>query len=120
MARILYIDDDIRQVKGSAKVLNLMGHEVLQATNGLLGLEELLKCPDLILLDCSMPQMDGLEFAKTIRKDPTYSQFRDIPIIGIGNFPQEADEYLTESLEKPFDWEGILFPLINQYTQKKS
>lgn len=116
MARILYIDDDLRQIRAGAEVLNFRGHGVLQATDGLLGLEELLKGPDLVLLDFHMTQMDGLEFARSVREDPKYFQFKSIPIIGIGDFPPEADQYLTEWLPKPMDWD-ILWELIEKYSK---
>ena len=118
MARILVIDDRVSQVKAYAKILKHLNHEVLQATNGQTGLEELLKDPDLVLVDFNMPVMDGLEFARHVREDPEYSRYKDIPLIGIGSFPPEAGKYLTKSFEKPVDWEYDLFPLIDECTQK--
>ena len=77
--RILAIDDDeiIRVL--AMKTLSHFGYEVSVAENGPDGLrlmEE--KKPDLILLDIMMPEMDGIEVLRKIKKNP---QFAQIPVI---------------------------------------
>ena len=71
----------------------------------------------LLLLDVSMPDMDGLELCRTIRN---MSQFRDLPIIMVtardGFFDKVKGKLAgsTEYLTKPFDAEKLR-QLVNQY-----
>jgi len=64
--RVLFIDDSraIRRLIGN--ILKEMGWEVAEATDGPDALAQLdnLGCPDLILVDWNMPEMNGLEFIK--------------------------------------------------------
>jgi CheY-like chemotaxis protein len=75
-AHVLIVEDDraIRDVM--AEVLVDHGYEVDVATNGQQALEicRSKPTPDLILLDLLMPVMDGLEFARLKRSDPTLSR----------------------------------------------
>ena len=72
--RLLIVDDHAVVRKGLAMVLRLeTGFEVVgEAENGRLGLEAAKKlCPDIVLVDLIMPEMDGQEMALALRKsDP--------------------------------------------------
>jgi two-component system, chemotaxis family, chemotaxis protein CheY len=73
MARILIVDDAAFMRVRAAKVLEDNGHEVALAENGR---EAVLKYaewrPDAVLMDITMPEMDGLTALKEIRKlDPS-------------------------------------------------
>jgi CheY-like chemotaxis protein len=108
MARILVIDDDdaIRTVL--TMLLGQKNHEVVTAQNGLRGLKVLENDDfDLLIVDLFMPEMDGLETIRIVRKDNP-----DVPIIvmsGSGN-RAEMPDFLTmatkleavESIAKPF------------------
>jgi len=73
--------------------------------------------PDLILMDMSLPVMDGWETTRQIKADPT---LQDIPVIGISAHAMDADreraieagcdDYLT----KPVD-EGLLFHCLEKF-----
>lgn len=96
------------------KILNLLqlyleknNYEVITAENGIEALEKIKKFdPDLLVLDILMPEMNGHEVCKKIRKDKKY---RDIPIIYLSSLTEKqsivsslelgGDDYLT----KPFD-----------------
>lgn len=96
------------------KILNLLqlyleknNYEVITAQNGIEALEKVKKFdPDLLVLDIVMPEMNGHEVCKKIRKDKKY---RDIPIIYLSSLAEKqsivsslelgGDDYLT----KPFD-----------------
>jgi two-component system chemotaxis response regulator CheY len=70
MARVLIIDDSehIRQLL--AITLRMKKHEVVQAENGLEGLEKLRGGGfDLVLVDLDMPVMSGLEFLERVRTE---------------------------------------------------
>jgi CheY-like chemotaxis protein len=79
---VLVIDDDIRNIFALTSVLESHGVHVLYAENGRTGIETLLKNPqvDVVLLDIMMPELDGYETLRRIRKDPGY---RGLPIIAI-------------------------------------
>src|SRR5216684_2510767 len=73
MARILVVDDAAFMRMRAAKVLQEHGHEVDQAENGQEALKRYAEArPDAVLLDITMPEMDGLTALKELRKlDPT-------------------------------------------------
>jgi two-component system chemotaxis response regulator CheY len=72
MARILVVDDAAFMRVRAAKVLQDSGHEVAQAENGHDAVKQYRDWrPDAVLLDITMPEMDGLTALKEIRKiDP--------------------------------------------------
>ena len=72
MARILVVDDAAFMRVRAAKVLEDAGHEVAQAENGLQAVQQYADWrPDAVLMDITMPEMDGLAALKEIRKlDP--------------------------------------------------
>ncbi len=76
---MLIVDDDpeIRQVM--RLVLEDEGYQVLEAINGEDALEIVCQNqPSMVILDLTMPVMDGMEFLSIFRKDARY---RDIPVI---------------------------------------
>lgn len=80
MAKILVVDDSeiIRvQLKSDFEEA---GHEVIQAEDGVKGLEALASHPDvaLVISDVNMPEMDGLTMCEKLHADP---QLSSIPII---------------------------------------
>ena len=72
MAKILVVDDAAFMRLRAAKLLVEAGHQVLEAENGRLAVETYLReRPDCVLMDITMPEMDGLEALAQIRaKDP--------------------------------------------------
>ena len=112
MAKILVVDDD-SSINELIKInLELQGHEVIQAFNGIEGFaaakqEE----PSLIILDVMMPEVDGFTVAQRIRQCP---QIADTPIImltalsqlndKVNGFNIGVDDYLT----KPFEIEELI------------
>lgn len=89
MNRVLVVEDDpeIREIV--ATKLELNGVEVLQAENGVDGLEVALReLPDLVILDLSMPRMNGIDLSRAIRAD---TKTASTPIIMLTARGQEAD-----------------------------
>lgn len=67
MAKILIVDDaEFLRVR-LTKMLDSEGHEVVQAENGLVAVEKYKELhPDVVLMDVTMPEMDGLAALKAI------------------------------------------------------
>lgn len=62
--------------------LEKAGHHILSAYSGRDGLECIINCrPDVVLLDYSMPGMNGEEVYATLRNSSAFQEFRDIPVI---------------------------------------
>ncbi len=72
MARILVVDDAAFMRVRAARVLEDAGHQVEQAENGLEAIRKYSEWkPDVVLMDITMPEMDGLTALKEIKKiDP--------------------------------------------------
>ena len=94
MAKILIIDDDATIQLVFSQFLTSLGHEIMQAENGIEGMDMLQKTrPDLVITDIMMPEMDGLEILMQLRK--THDA---VPVIAISggmralpvNFLQQA------------------------------
>jgi two-component system cell cycle response regulator len=77
--KILIVDDDPTSRKVLESVLASDRYEILVANNGKDALEQAFaQLPDLILLDVLMPEIDGFEVTRTIKRDP---RTKDTPII---------------------------------------
>lgn len=72
---VLVIEDREEDRELLRRTLVNDGWEVETAENGLVGLERVeRRAPDLILLDLRMPEMDGFEFVKALRRDPRWAR----------------------------------------------
>src|SRR4051812_39448547 len=79
MAPILVVDDRAANLEFLATLLGYVGHEVLQAADGVDALEIMRsRLPALVISDVLMPKMGGIELADRIHGDPTTAH---IPII---------------------------------------
>jgi CheY-like chemotaxis protein len=80
--RVLIVEDDVRNVYALTSVLEPRGATVEIARNGREALDHLRARPgaDLVLMDIMMPEMDGLEATRELRKDPRFAR---LPIIAI-------------------------------------
>ena len=79
MAKIVVIEDDVTFLDLLRVHLASAGHEVLTAEDAALGLRAIItEAPELILLDLTVPYLDGFEMIKALRNDPAT---RDIPLI---------------------------------------
>ena len=102
--KILIIDDDVDTLRLVGLMLQRQGYEIVAASNGSQGLAKALEeHPDLILLDVMMPDLDGYEVTRRLRKNPTTVA---IPIMmftaktqlddKVAGFEVGADDYLTK------------------------
>ena len=68
MSKVLVVDDEKGVCYSFKKVLNRRGYEVITANNGIEGVEQAGKeNPDLVIMDVSMPKMDGLETLQRLK-----------------------------------------------------
>ncbi len=110
---LLIVDDDMRNVFALTSFLDQFNMKLIIAKNGREGIEKLQANPqtDLVLMDIMMPEMDGYEAMREIRKD---ARFTRLPIIALTAKAMKddrdkclaagANEYLT----KPFDTGKLL------------
>ena len=74
----LLVDDDDMMRRGMRLALEQNGWEVIEAEHGRVALARLAEsCPDIILLDLMMPEMDGFEFLDEMRQR---TEWREIPV----------------------------------------
>src|SRR6185436_1821852 len=80
--KVLVVDDDARNIFALTTVLESQDMEVLSATNGRQAIELIGETPDLsvVLMDIMMPEMDGYETMREIRKN---AKFRTLPILAL-------------------------------------
>jgi len=80
--RILIVEDDVRNVFALTAILEPRGAGVAIARNGREALDYLHKNPevDLVLMDIMMPEMDGIEATRALRKE---QRFARLPIIAL-------------------------------------
>lgn len=79
MKRLLVVEDNDLNMALACEILEDAGYEVLEAYDGIEGVQlASTKFPDLILMDLSMPRMNGWDATKAIRLNPVISK---IPII---------------------------------------
>jgi CheY-like chemotaxis protein len=110
--RVLIVDDDIRNIFALSSVLEDYGMDIRSADNGREAIELARKGGlDVVLMDIMMPEMDGLETTRTIRKLP---DCKDLPIVAVTAKAMKGDrERCIEAgawdyLSKPVDREQLL------------
>jgi len=88
--KILVVEDDEPTIKALHEVLANAGLEVIEAKNGLSGLEAAFReHPDLILLDILMPLMDGWEMLKQLREKDNWGKC--VPVVVLTNLSSDED-----------------------------
>ncbi|MBV9175085.1 MAG: response regulator [Chloroflexi bacterium] len=112
MAMVLVADDDPVSRRILSHIIGRSGHEVVSAENGRQALDRLAEhAADLLILDLSMPEVDGLTVLREARADERY---RDLPIIMLTASGLDRDaraaraEGVTEFLTKPFRSEALV------------
>jgi len=77
------------------------------------GLARLNEAFDFICVDFDMPGMNGHDFCFTLKNHPEFSQFDNIPVIGIGDFPRDKREYLhfNACFPKPIEFGELLYTI---------
>lgn len=109
---ILTVDDSRTIREMVSFTLKSAGYDVCEAEDGVKALEVLgSKCPDLIITDVNMPNMDGLTLVRKIRELP---QFKNTPVLVLTTeFTDDKKQEgrsagATGWIVKPFDPEKLL------------
>ena len=110
MSKILVVDDEKGVCYSFKKVLNRRGYEVITANNGIEGIEQAGKeNPDLVIMDVSMPKMDGLETLQRLK-----SRYPNLTVIMM-TAHSTSDKAITamkfgayDYFTKPFDNDKLI------------
>ncbi|EMR01802.1 response regulator [Cesiribacter andamanensis] len=111
--KILVADDDVRNVYSLCSLLEMQGMEIVVAYNGQEALNKLKaeEEVDLVLMDVMMPEMDGIEAIKHIRRQSRYKQ---LPIIALTAKAMKEDREkciaagASDYIPKPVDTDKLL------------
>jgi DNA-binding response OmpR family regulator len=104
--KILLIEDDPQISKLISQTLQRAGYEVVTAMDGSEGLRKVKETnPQLVVLDISLPGVDGYQVCRYLRQDPATARLPIIMVTAMGRpadqrrgFETGADDYLP----KPF------------------
>ncbi len=121
--KILVVDDSQSFQETIKAVLYLADFDVITASNGKEGIERIYQeAPDLILLDCIMPEMDGYEVVKAMRQDPLLF---NKPVIMLTGKDSEYDEIkglalgIDDYIIKPFN-PSVLIARVKAILERKA
>jgi CheY-like chemotaxis protein len=111
--KVLIVDDDARNIFALTSVLENHEVTVLSATNGRQAIEMIEETADLsmVLMDIMMPEMDGYETMREIRRDP---RFRTLPILALtakamkGDREKCLDAGASDYIAKPVNTDQLL------------
>ena len=109
---VLIVDDDIRNIFALSSVLEDYGMRIVTADNGRDAIAEAQRHDlDVVLMDIMMPELDGLDTTREIRKIP---QCKDLPIVAVtakamkGDRERCIDAGAWDYLSKPVDRDQLL------------
>lgn len=110
---VLAVDDEPEILELIQDMLSdLTGIQLIEASNGFAAGAKLVEeCPNLILLDFMMPELDGFEFSKFVKQDP---RFKDIPIVavtglrGLNEKEKMMQSGVQDILFKPFGQDQLV------------
>ena len=108
MAKILLVDDDVELTALLKDILNLEGYTVVEANNGIEGLNAITDDLDLILLDIMMPKMNGMDMLRKLRET------NETPVLMLTAKGEEIDRVIglelgaDDYLPKPFSDRELL------------
>lgn len=125
--KILIVDDDVQTLRLVGLMLERQGYKIIAANNGTQALQMAkTEHPDVIILDVMMPDLDGYEVSRRLRKDP---ETANIPILmftaksqvddKISGYESGADDYLTKPIH-PAELTAHLRALLSRSKQRRT
>ncbi len=117
-ARLLVVDDDVRNLFAVTSLLERLGAQVLPAGSAKEAFAVYARNPDVhaILMDMMMPEMDGYQATRELRKDPNA---RMLPIIALtakampGDREKAIEAGCTDFVPKPVDRDSLVDVLLH-------
>jgi CheY-like chemotaxis protein len=111
--KVLVVDDDIRNIFAMTSILEPFQMPVMSAETGREAIDVLQRTPDIdvVLMDIMMPDMDGYDTMRAIRK---LSKFRSLPIIALTAKAMKGDREkcieagASDYISKPVDTQQLL------------
>jgi CheY-like chemotaxis protein/HAMP domain-containing protein len=111
--KVLVVDDDVRNIFALSSLLERHGMQVITATGGKDAIELIEHTPNLslVLMDIMMPEMDGYQTMRIVRKNPEY---RSLPIIALTAKAMKGDREkcleagASDYIAKPVNTEQLL------------
>ncbi|MCE9552010.1 MAG: HAMP domain-containing protein [Planctomycetes bacterium] len=111
--KVLVVDDDARNIFALTSLLENQDMDVVSATDGRTAIDFIQRTPDLslVLMDIMMPEMDGYETMREIRKSPA---FRTLPILALtakamkGDREKCLDAGASDYIAKPVNTDQLL------------
>ena len=111
--KVLIVDDDARNIFALTSLLENHDVDVVSTTNGKTAIEIVQKTPDisLVLMDIMMPEMDGYETIREIRKIP---DFHTLPILALTAKAMKGDREkcleagASDYISKPVNTDQLL------------
>ncbi|MFO7705427.1 MAG: diguanylate cyclase, partial [Halopseudomonas sp.] len=121
--KVLVVDDNELIRRLATKLLTKKKYEVATATNGISALRCVDSfCPDVILLDVMMPEMDGFECCRRLKD---HAATRDIPVVMVSSNTEAIDKIkgletgAADYIVKPFDYGELLARVATQVKMKR-
>lgn len=109
--RVLVVDDNPDLVDSLVAVVSMLGHEARGVQSGAEALQHLADAPcDVVLMDVSMPGLNGFETARLVRGEPWGFSILLVAMTGWGREEdrrQAMEAGFDWMVEKPIDVEGI-------------
>lgn len=110
-ANIMVVDDTVANLALLTRMLKDCGYNVRPVPNGRLALQAIRRDkPDLILLDITMPEMDGYEVCQHLKRDP---ELKEIPVIFISALSETSEKIKAfeaggvDYVTKPFQFDEV-------------
>jgi two-component system cell cycle response regulator DivK len=120
--KALIIEDNEQNMYMLTFLLENNNYEVFQAFNGLDGIKAAIEhSPDVILLDIQLPQMDGYQIAKELRKK---DDLQHIPIVAVtshamvGDREKAMESGATGYIEKPIDPDNFIQRMESYFSEE--
>lgn len=121
-AHVLVVEDNPDAAESLRMLLELLGHRVSVAHDGMAALAAVRgEAPDVMLVDIGLPGMDGYAVAKAVRGDPTSQRIALVALTGYGQAEDKAEATqagFDRHLVKPVD-AAILGELVGRLARER-
>lgn len=107
MPKVLIIEDNPDHINVASRILTAAGYDVISAIDAETGLQMAnTHCPDVIMLDLGLPDLDGQTLLVQLRRVP---KLQDVPVIAVTAWPPETGARMAEA----YGFDGYISKPIN-------